>query len=117
MHRESKNDRPANRTPAPENEGRTRENDPRSASEAIHTPSAEHRRTIAELRKKMESVLSGEQKHLRDAAKKKAIKEGKKGPALRAAADAAANLTDEQKKQFQDLREDLGKLIRASRGK
>ena len=46
-----------------------------------------------------------------------AIKEGKKGPALRAAADVAANLTDEQKKQFQDLREDLGKLIRASRGK
>ena len=49
--------------------------------------------------------------------KKKALQDGKKGAALRAAADAAVKPTDEQKKQLRDLRQAIGKLTLESRGK
>jgi Spy/CpxP family protein refolding chaperone len=45
------------------------------------------------------------------------LEAGKKGPSLRAAAEAAVKLTDEQKKQLEDLRKAMGQLTRESRGK
>jgi len=71
----------------------------------------------AELQAKLESVLTNEQKQARTAAKKKALEEGKKGMALRKAVDAAAKLTEEQKKQLTSLRRAMAKLTREYREK
>jgi arylsulfatase A-like enzyme len=107
MHQEGKRQSGAKRTP-PSQASAGKKGNP----EAVDS---EYRRAIGELRRGMEDVFTDEQKQARDAAKKKALGEGKKGPALRAAADAAANLTDEQKKQMQDLRQALGQLVREYR--
>ena len=62
-------------------------------------------------------VLTDEQEQARAIAKKKALEEGKKGQSHRAAADAAVRLTDEKKKQFQNLRQAMAELTRESRAK
>jgi hypothetical protein len=72
---------------------------------------------IAELQKKLDDVLTDEQKEARGAGQKKALAEGKKGVKLRAAADAAANMTDEQEKQVAKLRQEIAKLSRERRAK
>jgi len=71
--------------------------------------------TMAELQKKLAGVLTDEQKQARDAARKKPLAEAKKGVALRAAADAAAGMTEEQTKQVQALRQAIAKLARERR--
>ena len=75
----------------------------------------EYRHKIAELQKQLPNVLTDEQTQARALAKKKALEEGKKGMTLRQAVDGAAKLTDEQKKQMQDLRQATAKLTRESR--
>ena len=75
----------------------------------------EDRRTIAELQKKIDDVFTEPQKQARDAARQKALEEGKKGVALRAAIDAAFEFTEQQKSRLQSLREELSELMRASR--
>ena len=131
MHQEGKRQRPGKRTPSPKDDARKKGKHPGPASEAPdvaknaqqsnmqkdtpEVPDSEYRRRITELRKQMASVLTGEQTQARAAAKKKALEEGKKGAALRAAADAAVNLTDEQKKQLRGLRQALGDLTREYR--
>ena len=72
---------------------------------------------LSELQKKQASILTDEQRQARAAAGKKAREDGKKGKELREAVDAAVTLTDEQKKQTQDVRKELGKLMREARGK
>jgi arylsulfatase A-like enzyme len=131
MHQEGKKQKPGNRTPSLKDDARKKEKHPGPASETpdvpkkakqsnmqkdkAEAPDSEYRRRIAELRKQMASVLMDEQTQARAAAKKKALEEGKKGAALRAAADAAVNLTNEQKKQLQELRQALGDLTREYR--
>jgi hypothetical protein len=107
MHREGKSQSEVKRTPPSQASARKKGN-----ADAVDS---EYRRAIGDLRKKMEDVFTDEQKQARDVAKKKALKEGKKGPALRAVADAAANLTDEQREQLQNLRKVMGKVTREHR--
>lgn len=78
---------------------------------------AEYRRRTAELREKLAEVLTDEQAQASAAAKRKAIEDGKKGMALRKAVDAAAKLTDEQKKQIQNLRQEMANVTRECREK
>jgi len=77
----------------------------------------EYRRKIAELRASLTNVLTDEQTQTRAVAKKKALEEGKKGMTLRQVVDAAAKLTDEQKKQIQNLRQAMANVTRESREK
>ena len=67
----------------------------------------------AELRKQLEDLLTDEQKQARDAAKKKALAEGKGGVKLRTAMDAALELTPTQREQFIKLREAIRQLTRS----
>ena len=76
---------------------------------------AEYRRRTAELREKLAEVLTDEQAQASATAKRKAIEDGKKGMALRKAVDAAAKLTDEQKKQIQNLRQEMANVTRECR--
>lgn len=58
----------------------------------------DHGRRIAELRARLANVLTDEQKQARAAAKKKALEDGKKGPALRESREKLLEmLTDDQK--------------------
>ena len=113
IHREGKQN--ANgRKPPRTNDTEEDEDHPGRATAA---PDSECHRLIAELRRKMDSLLTEEQKRLRDAAKKQAQEAGKKGVALRTAVDAVVKLTDEQERQLKELREAMGKLIQESREK
>jgi arylsulfatase A-like enzyme len=69
----------------------------------------------AELLKKQAAILTEEQKASSEAARKQAIADGKKGVALRKAIDAGANLTEEQKKQLEGIRKELGQITREYR--
>ena len=128
MHQEGKQRSGAKRTsPLRDGAGR-KETRPRPGLGALQVPSdvqlseeqktkvealvAEYRRKIAELRAKLTDILTDEQNQASAVAKKQALAEGKKGVALRRVVDAAAKLTDEQKKQLLDLREAMGKLLR-----
>ena len=71
----------------------------------------------AELQKQLDDLLTDDQKQARDAAKKKALAEGKGGVKLRTAMDAALNLTPAQQKKFNELREAIGQLTREHRQK
>jgi hypothetical protein len=66
----------------------------------------------AELQEQLDDLLTENQKQARDAAKKKALAEGKGGVKLRTAMDAALNLTPDQKKKFNELRQAIGQLTR-----
>jgi len=72
----------------------------------------EYASRIAELQKKLDNILTAEQKEARRAGQKKALAEGLKGVKLRTAADAAAGMTDKQKKQIDDLRKAISELSR-----
>ena len=71
----------------------------------------------AELQKQLNGLLNDDQKQARDAAKKKALDEGKGGVTLRTAMDVALNLTPDQKKKFDELRLTIGQLTREHRQK
>ena len=71
----------------------------------------------AELLRKQAALLSEEQRAFSDAARKRAIAEGKKGMALRKAIDAGANLTEEQKQQLEKIRKELGQITREYRSR
>lgn len=58
---------------------------------------------------------TAKQKQAVEAAKRKAIADGKKGVALRTILDAAADLTEEQQKQLAELRREIGHLTREHR--
>lgn len=75
----------------------------------------EFSRRRAELQKELDDLLTGEQKLAREAAKKKALAEGKGGVKLRTAMDAALELTPTQQKQFTELREAIRQLTRSHR--
>jgi arylsulfatase A len=77
----------------------------------------EHASKIAELQKKLDDVLTDVQKESRRSSQKKSLAEGLKGVKLRAASDAAANMTNEQKNQVDDLRRAIAKLSRERRAK
>jgi len=79
----------------------------------IASVTKEYTPKIAELQKKLDGVLTNEQKEARRAGQKKALAEGKKGVKLR----AAAKMTDEQKKQVAKLRQEIAKLSRERRAK
>jgi hypothetical protein len=72
---------------------------------------------ITELQQKLDDVQTDEQKEARKAEQKQALAEGLKGVKLRAAADAAARMTDEQKKLVDELRQVISKLSRERRSK
>ena len=65
---------------------------------------------IADLTKKLDSVLTDEQKSARKEAVAKAKTDGKKGKDAAAAVDEALKLTDEQKKHRSELQPELAKL-------
>lgn len=77
----------------------------------------EYASKISELQKKLDDVLTDEQKESRRSGQKKALAEGQKGVKLRAAADAAAQMTNEQKKQVDGLRQAIARLSRERRAK
>ena len=82
----------------------------------IEALTKEYASKIAELRKQIEDVFTDEQKQARAASKKNALEDGKRGMALRAAVDAAANLTDEQKKaqaELQKVQQEMQKAVMA----
>jgi hypothetical protein len=65
---------------------------------------------IADLMKKLDSVLTDDQKAARKEAAAKAKADGKKGKEAAAAVDEALKLTDEQKKHRSELQPELAKL-------
>jgi hypothetical protein len=69
----------------------------------------------AELQKQLDDLPTDEQKQARNAAKKKALAEGKGGVKLRTAMDEALNLTPTQQKHFNELREAIRQLTRSHR--
>ena len=69
----------------------------------------------AELQKQLDDLLTDEQLQARDAAKQKAVAEGKRGVKLRSAMDAALDLTPALQKQFTELREAIRQLTLAHR--
>ena len=71
----------------------------------------------AELQKQLDDLLTEDQKQARDAAKKKALAEGKGGVKLRTAMDEALNLTPDQKKKFNELRQAIQQATREHREK
>lgn len=71
----------------------------------------------AELQKQLDGLLTDDQKQARDAARKKALDEGKGGVKLRTVMDEALNLTPDQKKKFDELRLAIGQLTREQRRK
>jgi arylsulfatase A len=75
----------------------------------------EYGKRRVELQRQLDDLLTNDQKEARDAAKKKALAEGKGGVKLRTAMDAALNLTPDQKKKFNELRQAIGQLTREHR--
>jgi arylsulfatase A-like enzyme len=69
----------------------------------------------AQLQKQLDALLTDDQKQARDAAKKKALAEGKGGVKLRIAMDEALNLTPTQKKKFNELRQAIARVTREHR--
>lgn len=65
---------------------------------------------LAELTKKLDSVLTDEQKTARKEAMAKAKADGKKGKEATAAVDEAMKLTEEQKKQRAEIQPEIAKL-------
>lgn len=77
----------------------------------------EYQRRRAENLEKQAALLTEAQKESSAAARKQALAEGKKGVALRKATDAGANLTGEQRKQLEELREEMRQLTRDYRAR
>lgn len=73
------------------------------------------RRQRAGLLKKLNDLLTPQQKQAQAAAREEAIAEGIGGVALRNAMDRALKLSAEQKKQFNQLREEISNLTRQLR--
>ena len=71
----------------------------------------------AELQKQLDDLLTEDQKRARDTARKKALAEGKGGVKLRAAMDEALNLTPNQMKKFNELRQAIQQATREYREK
>jgi len=71
----------------------------------------------AKLQKQLDDLLTDDQKQARDAAKKKALAEGKGGVKLRTAMDQALNLTTTQQKKFNELRQAIQQVTRERREK
>jgi len=133
MHQEGKKQSGRKRMLPPRDGAKKKEKHPGPASEALSVPqnaqwseqqqaavealTKEYASKIDLLQKELASVLTDEQQRARHAGQKKALAEGKKGVALRAAADAAAGMTGEQSKQVQDLRQAIGRLTREYRAK
>ena len=101
------NKKPAPKSPAPAKK-KPAIPDPESDAERKATYQARR----AALLKQQAALLSEEQKASSEAARKQAIAEGKRGVALRNAIDAGANLTEEQRKQLEELRKEMGRLTR-----
>ena len=70
-----------------------------------------HARRV-ELLNQQTALLTDEQKAAGQAARKRAIAEGKRGAALRKAIDAGTNLTDKQREQLNALRRELSQITR-----
>jgi len=84
MHQEGKKQKGGKKTPPSQASARKKAK--------VKFLDSEYRRAIAELRKKMESVLTDEQKQACAAAKKKVLEDGKRGVALRNAIDAMSEI-------------------------
>jgi len=72
---------------------------------------------LAEVQKKIRSVITPEQRKARSAASKKAKADGLKGKAARAEVQAALNLTDDQKTEMKDLNKERQGVLKAARAK
>ena len=72
---------------------------------------------LKELKAKMEGIVTEEQKKAQREAMKAAKEAGKKGKELRAAVEAAVQLTDEQKAKMAEVRKAMGPLQREIREK
>ncbi|MGY8655589.1 MAG: sulfatase-like hydrolase/transferase [Verrucomicrobiia bacterium] len=88
---------------------------PARKSQTTEKDPDEIRRQRTELMKKLDSLLTAQQKQAQAGARKKALAEGKGGVALRKAMDAALSLTPDQKKQFDKLRKEISDLTRELR--
>ena len=77
----------------------------------------EYEPKLAELRAKLEGILTEEQKKAREEAIKKAKESGKKGRELFEAIRNAFQLTEEQQKQMQEVRTQMTQLMQEIRGK
>lgn len=86
---------------------------PFKPSTAKGPPVTNAKQRMAELRRQQEGLLSEEQKRSRDASRKQALAEGKKGVALRASTDAGANLTAAQREQLDALRAEMRQLMQS----
>jgi len=83
----------------------------------IETLRKEYEPKLAELRGKMDSLLTPEQKKAREDAIKKAKEQGKTGRALLEAIRDAFKLTPEQETKMKELRTQMMQLFQEIRGK
>ncbi|HCK53405.1 MAG TPA: hypothetical protein DIC23_09345 [Planctomycetaceae bacterium] len=72
---------------------------------------------LVEVNKKAGTIITAEQRKARNAAAKKAKADGVKGKAARAAINAAAKITPEQKKKLAELNKARQAVIKAARAK
>jgi arylsulfatase A len=75
----------------------------------------EIRRQRTGLLKKLDNLLTPQQKQAQTAAREEAVAEGKGGVAVRRAMDQALKLSPDQKKQFNQLRKEISDLTRQLR--
>lgn len=72
---------------------------------------------IAELRQKLGSIMTDEQRQAQQVAAKAAKEAGKKGKELKQAVQAAVQLTDAQQEQLKEVRQEMRSLMKEARGK
>ncbi|MBN1394268.1 MAG: hypothetical protein JW959_04540 [Pirellulales bacterium] len=83
----------------------------------IQATANEYSPKFREIDEKQQDILTAEQKKARLEARKKAIKDGKKGREILEAMQAAVTLTDEQKTAFEECRKERRELYREMIGK
>ncbi len=77
----------------------------------------EYEPKLAELRGKLDGIITPEQRKAREEAIKKAKESGKTGRELFEAIRDAIKLTEEQQKQMQEVRTQMAQLVKEIRGK
>ncbi|RMG34669.1 MAG: hypothetical protein D6725_13840, partial [Planctomycetota bacterium] len=85
--------------------------------EKIRAIAKDYQPKLAELRKKLAGAITPQQRKARAEALKKARAEGKKGKEALKAAEEAAGLTEDQKKQVAEIQKQIAELTREMRAK
>lgn len=78
--------------------------------EQVEALSKDYKARLGRLRRQLTELLTEEQQRTRDAAKKKAVEEGKGGVALRRVIEAAVELTEDQRQREEEIRRSIVKL-------